>query len=93
MENEDIFELLAENKKRREAIIRFLKDTEVYPYLMIGKKPAEKGDFYEPEKKKTGAIVCVDLPTDLGLKKLIINTLKKEHDRLLTEFNSYTIKK
>lgn len=92
--NDDIFELMAANKKRRDTITALLSNIEALPHLCFAKKRLRDGDYWTMEgKRTTGTIQIMDLPEDLGLKESAITTLKAEFTRLQKEFNSYTINK
>jgi hypothetical protein len=94
--NDNLFELMTANKKRRNAIQEVLSGMEKYPHLGFTKKRLKEGDFwevFEVGKKTMGTIMIMDLPEDLGLKETVIRLLNEEYDRLQKEFDSYTIKK
>ena len=44
-------------------------------------------------RKTGGTIQIIDLPTDLGLRELVIKKINNEIDSLQEEFDSYTINK
>ena len=92
--NDNIFETLAENKRRRDIITSILLKTEALPHLSFSKKRLRDGDFWSGDGAITkGTIMIMDLPEDLGLKEMVIAALKSEFDRLQKEFDSYTINK
>lgn len=92
--NDNIFEILAENKRRRDVISAMLLETEALPHLCFSKKRLRDGDCWNGEGSRTkGSIMIMDLPEDLGLKEVVISMLKAEFDRLQNEFDSYTINK
>jgi len=96
-DNIDLFELLKANERRRATIVELLNRIKTdMPTLCFAARPLREGDYWETidqKRTRTGYVPMIDLPLDLGLKEDVLSRLEAEHERLLQEFNSYTIKK
>lgn len=95
--NINLFELLKANERRREVLSELLNRANTdMPTLCFATRPLREGDYWETidqKRSRTGYVPMIDVPTDLGLKEAVIALLQAEYDRLMNEFNSYTINK
>jgi hypothetical protein len=91
------FELLKENELQRNVYTQLLRNIEHFPYLVFSQKKLRDNPDYidgvlNNTKKNIGRINTIDLPDDLGLKEMVIQTIKDKLKQLQIEFDSYTIK-
>jgi hypothetical protein len=91
------YELLKENEEFRMVYTNLLAEIEATPHLCFSKKKLRDEEYYQGVikngKKTGGTIQIIDLPTDLGLKEMVVNRIKSRLIELESEFNSYKISK
>lgn len=96
-ENENLFELLKANEKRRLIINNLIENIKKeYGYVCFASRPLREGDYYETidqKRSKTGYVSIIDIPVDLGIKETAVAILEAEYARLVSEFESYNITK
>lgn len=91
------YTILKENEERRAVYANLLSEIEATPHLCFSKKKLRDSDYYvgiaTNSKKTGGTIQIIDLPTDLGLKEMVVEKIKAQLAELEVEFNSYSISK
>ena len=91
------YEILKANERLREIYTLLLQEIETAPHLCFSKKKLRDCDYYDginnDSRKTGGTIIIVDLPEDLGLKKLVVDQINATLKVLQAEFDSYTIQK